>query len=967
MRLCSPFAAVPCAEEYFTAVTPGQKFSIRVDCPPGACAFDIESRIKVVAIADASRVGSAFDLPSWVTSPVPHGCHAANHTDMLSSPVTCYGPNDCILHGGYRQDWKEFGLPVNGTSTYVFDAGWTEHEKLNFKSAKDFDVCFCHGSCETPTNWFKVGQLSLHPFRPSSGFVFDGDTVKEYAFLRYVNRNGTLAFNRWLNHSSGQMTLGLQDNGIIKLLSDDERTITDADCQSRTWDVEYVPALYGTTVGTYRGRQHSSFPYQMGFTNKVDYVDFSDTLLATKAGIMAVCYCALTESLTYQCRDSASWTLILRLTISGPRRGQRWSFATNIDVRLEYTGWGLSSDNTVRIIAAEASCLDDSGNPHEVEASVQVGCPTACAAQSGLAGSETNIAGITLKFDKANCDVQNANCGTAYLTRIEVISDTMTYLYFSGTPNLKTGDVIIITSGIQCDSSVATNPCNEDMLAAMKGVYEFADYNNNNESLADSYVLGHTITAFTDTPSKFAVDIGWPENKRPYFATESSAGQWTVLNRVITKEEIRATSERTDLKVCWSYGGNGNYVAEAGRISFIDPPPMAATSVSLSTMVQGARAPGIISFKTAGGTVGKQYTQSTELTQLKIIFVNTGFLEAYYSDMESAEIDDANTGEDEFDEARQYICGKLFKELWSDDAENGFPMPRGCYYRSFATSREFFIVFDRRNGLSPDTNYKIVMNMAGFVGQSSDKEYIRIISMVALESAPYTALEIGRPLLTRLAIPTGGVLASHFLIPGGLTVTGGSNQVKELTIGTALTAGEAQLTLMITGSENERSAIVGGSILRIYMWPLLEWDMEREPTMTCTAVDSTSVCGDITEVKTESVVPNGHKNILKLSLPDGMTPLYGTRMVKIELNNLDLPRGGFFPDRLAAQITTSADESPSYVMSSGDYLWKKPDAGFTLARVSSYYHTGATVVLLRYSPLMVIRNPSNPMLVTSSM
>ena len=47
-----------------------------------------------------------------------------------------------------------------------------------------------------------------------------------------------------------------------------------------------------------------------------------------------------------------------------------------------------------------------------------------------------------------------------------------------------------------------------------------------------------------------------------------------------------------------------------------------------------------------------------------------------------------NQGEDELLEARQYICGKLFREVWSSDELNGFPMPRGCYYRTYGQTQE---------------------------------------------------------------------------------------------------------------------------------------------------------------------------------------------------------------------------------------------------------------------------------------
>ena len=52
----------------------------------------------------------------------------------------------------------------------------------------------------------------------------------------------------------------------------------------------------------------------------------------------------------------------------------------------------------------------------------------------------------------------------------------------------------------------------------------------------------------------------------------------------------------------------------------------------------------------------------------------------YLSDLESSDLEEVNSGEDELREAAQYICGKLFKEMWSTDKKNGFPLPKGCFF-----------------------------------------------------------------------------------------------------------------------------------------------------------------------------------------------------------------------------------------------------------------------------------------------
>ncbi len=53
----------------------------------------------------------------------------------------------------------------------------------------------------------------------------------------------------------------------------------------------------------------------------------------------------------------------------------------------------------------------------------------------------------------------------------------------------------------------------------------------------------------------------------------------------------------------------------------------------------------------------------------------------------------------------------MFKELYSeDDHENGFPMPKGCYYKKYGNTREVFILFDAKNGLAPGKSYQIVFH-----------------------------------------------------------------------------------------------------------------------------------------------------------------------------------------------------------------------------------------------------------------
>ena len=59
--------------------------------------------------------------------------------------------------------------------------------------------------------------------------------------------------------------------------------------------------------------------------------------------------------------------LAARLTIKGPNQALKWEFSTNVVFRLEYTGFGLSDQNKLRIISPDGKCSDNARNPDKGE------------------------------------------------------------------------------------------------------------------------------------------------------------------------------------------------------------------------------------------------------------------------------------------------------------------------------------------------------------------------------------------------------------------------------------------------------------------------------------------------------------------------------------------------------------------------------------------------------------------------
>ncbi len=178
----------------------------------------------------------------------------------------------------------------------------------------------------------------------------------------------------------------------------------------------------------------------------------------------------------------------------------------------------------------------------------------------------------------------------------------------------------------------------------------------------------------------------------------------------------------------------------------------------------------IISFKTASATTGARYTSTAGPTQVKFLFNDISTLEAYYSDFIASQIAD-NTAEDDMVEAKQFICGRLFKELWSDDIDNGFPMPKGCYYKKYGNKRELFVLFEAKNGLRPGKNYQVVMHGAVKDGAVVNGKYLEIFAMDDVSINPYIAIEHGvATLSTAPEVASTAANSPKWMNPGGFKV-----------------------------------------------------------------------------------------------------------------------------------------------------------------------------------------------------
>ncbi|CAJ1348772.1 unnamed protein product [Effrenium voratum] len=413
------------------------------------------------------------------------------------------------------------------------------------------------------------------------------------------------------------------------------------------------------------------------------------------------------------------------------------------------------------------------------------------------------------------------------------------------------------------------------------------------------------------------------------------------LQSVLPTAEIQRCM-RIDMKVCWKYtpamGESGpvpRHVAQVGTLTLLDPNSMSDCLVSLTSLVKKQTtpyAPLIISFRTATAETGKRYESLEGRMRLRIYFVRTVALKATFTDGATIE---ENQGEDELVEARQYICGKLFREVWSSDDQLGFPMPRGCYYRTYGQTQELNVLFDRKNGLAPGKYYQVVLSGVAMDEAMRNGEYVHIFTTDDVDVNPYISLERGvAPLYRSPQDAAYGSQGVKFAETEGVKISSGSGtEMLELKGGT-----ELRLTLR---GDPLGGGISASAILRLYLWPLTQWNVANACTVSCIPHDQVSApCGAVQDCKGDAIIPNFQQNYLRIVLPSAMATMTEFVSHTLVFPDLVLPPGGFFSTRLAAQISKPDDTKPHYTESSGDYLYKMPDEGVGVGKLVEFYGDG---------------------------
>eukprot|EP00929_Paragymnodinium_shiwhaense_P118233 TRINITY_DN9016_c0_g1_i1.p1 TRINITY_DN9016_c0_g1~~TRINITY_DN9016_c0_g1_i1.p1 ORF type:complete len:3331 (-),score=769.45 TRINITY_DN9016_c0_g1_i1:152-10144(-) len=999
IRICDYDDYQRCGEErpQYRRVLPHQKFTLRVQCPPhGGCKDDLYNKVKFL---DPTQEN---DRPNW--SPL-NGCKKTSVETL-------------------NVEWPNIGGSGNGGNSKVYKHWHGVQVKLSLMG--ELDLCYAH-SAPPLSNWFRIGTVKV-----SEAFSLASKTgaADAYEHLKYMNFPGSITFfggitttgtvlNPWDgNRYSGSALLNLisfdreevwggrtveKFYSYDKMMPETFQSQMDKECQRERYSETLVDGPSSRAAA--KDYMAVADPNNDLVTASTGYMPFAgetgtNTMKVKKAGVVAICYCALVADGV--CKYSDKWVYAGRTTIRGPDGSVSWVFPSNVVVGISVNGWGLSSNDRLRIIPFEQRCGEgvQGATPYDPvgKRNFKVGCPgdtRICCCRSAREDEDLVMT------------ANSADNSEAFITTVE-IARTYTTLTFSKDLNqipLQQDDMITIDRSQIKISGTTYNPSmTPDQLYE---VYKFTgEHEFYPEDQSKTFMVAHRLSEVAVPggvdPRKMTIPVGWPPDVAPQITFfEDAEGYWTQRNIIHSKKEIKGKGTTEQMRVCWGSmeGSVIKYYAEAGRISFTEPPTMpeantaGKVTVSFTAKERGVIAPVVITFET-GDRAG--YTSTTGMSQLVLRFLDVSVEGALvpmfsgdvppFTGRDPADLGDRMTDEVKQEDMRQNVCGKLFLELWSEHPD-GFPLAAGCYYslkyKDSAESnlntdyplpghptpppdadpspqfyRELVIVFGPGSGLRPKTKYQMVMNAVA----KSDTVGVDVIDLYAMcaEEKGCDGYTSGGMVFEKGTAKT----ASVTLVPGGDSDPNWADGSTEFGVtierGETASGGESVMDLsrenvlqlqLAGGNDNQR--IRPGEIIRLFLWPLTMWDIGGNDCLVeCIAFygAGSPVCNwraGYGQCKSEQVVTGSEShhrfNVIKLKLPATeatMTPITSTVMHTVKITGLALPSDGFFPIRMGAELYAGErDDAPRYTRSY-NFIFKQPEYGQTTGRIVLDGRTG---------------------------
>jgi len=928
-----------CEQVPYMRAFPHQYFTLRIECPNGGCDGNAttnptrrNNRVKYL------NYNLETDRPNWANQGLErNSCMQAAE----SEDVHWLNPNG-VKDGGSLLTYKK----------------WKDNQvRIDAPRGAIFEVCYCNDICDDHANYFKVGEIRMAEF---VGLASKARSAADATpALDVVTKPGTITFYGGITNAGDTAFSPLNSNkwsgeAAINLLSIDrkkssgktleetkpenmDKICQDTGYENQIWlnnngptSVEHV--LYnGYPSGTQNGitpDNYLAFHGQSGSER---------TMAARLPGLYAVCYCAIIEAKNCV----GNWRHVSNMTIRGPvaRISPFYSGGTlppyveykipiDMPFSLEFDGYAFRSTDKLRFVPHTTNC-EDATDPDGLDNHYKIGCPTNTCR---LAVTKENIA--------THLTTSDSTAVFAQTVAFDPLEETWTVSFDGDIVNhVAEGDRItfdLVTIVVQ--EREENNWDDEEAYLGQRfgGIYYYADQAATLPPDRKTYLVPNIArykrrdadnsveprmlvfkTTDANTENQYINSLGVGKLK---LAFKNNKGTWSKRNKLFTAKELKATQVISTQNICWGIGDN-EYYSKAGEISFIQSHTMITGAASLLTQMDGIEAPIILSFTIS--TTRTKYSTIDGQLELVIRFkdANGQLKPRLIQDTDKDPTTNALAGEVN---GSQDMCGKLFKELWSNDV-HGFPLPEKCYFTTLRTDAEpgskptleYVIRFAKLNRLKrvctvndvdTDCSYQIVV-MGIADGITKDDNIVDLFTTCIGCSDNTLVLEKGVLLAskTTYARSTKPRLSD---VEGALLTDendGVSDRLLDLTY--------SQIIQMKLKGQDGQYQIREGSILRVFLWPLTEWKLRENCNVSCTPGATSTKCeSSQVSCETEETVKGSDRyNVLKVTFPltsADFTPITSQTpdQHSVQFPGLPVPVSGFFPTQISVEISEEADD-----------------------------------------------------------
>ncbi|CAK9028284.1 Uncharacterized protein SCF082_LOCUS18288 [Durusdinium trenchii] len=969
-------------------ILPMTRFTIRVDCGGGfdSCDANDFSSIKVIP-RSWSSLDSSIGLMHWNTSnSCPEAVETSQwYSPVNCQEDGLRMSENCKANGGTNATEKIFGfneikfLPKvdadNAGVAQFFDICFVHKDPavdgLNIRSFEPFGDAAMQ---ETTRTFFKVGQLVVEPLWL---YGTDGWVMTRPNIIRLGPPDLTKSSNLHGSVLDGYLANGTNPMGpMIKVILEDQTTgsLDAYGCFG------FIPNE-ASIAGVYCANRSFCTPRatKTGEELILDGGNPDHRITVLKAGVTSVCYCeSWPADGRERCNRVEDWILVGKFLVSGARGNQEWTLDTGMVQSLEVEGWGLRETNTIRILERGKTCREEGYSQVATHVKWCSAKNKGICVMHGPGTNETSIfdlPGILWRH--------NSTDPPAYIYQIEAASDGRgTFLHFPVVPVIRQFDTIVIEENIvpQADHWVRQRDL-QRILRGQDTGHQIVEMLNADRTLRIEMVLDPFPQLVFTPPqegrwyrnNKIKVpdirgseEVGnlavcWGERAGEYYAL---AGFLSFVNpnflaRITLGLTTTAVGHTAPIILNFITGDNPQYYLPQNsmqlRITFTNSSILAPAFVSLEEdLVQNM-------------TYADQMHEASQSVCGRLFLELHTDLEQGFPVPVGCYVDTNRYGS----EGRVIAIYLLFEALNGLQAQTSYTIVMNAKLQIPMSLAEYDALEEKLIEVVTLDDIKLKPEGVVDVGYVNPDKPMQRSADRSNTSEDMRWFQGGY----------GGIYLQRFAVNDIVDGPRPAEDEAVLNVADMAVADELGLSFVIRGEE--RGKITQQSLLRIYLWPLTVWNFDiRTPcqancqphfsklctsTVDCQMESAMSLCEDfipplaqqwvdtrgracdwyaqpgVCNTDGEFYTPShgysalfaccvceggvrSNANIIKLRLPTRMDPAFTSEVMHTIRfwAARPLPKRGFFPIRMGAQISTSNDGYPDYTQVAGRYLAHLP-------------------------------------------